>query len=247
MKKIKNLLIVLSALVFGLSVVLISAKRVSQAQVLGEVVGEVEGQMDTGNMESIEVTKDTEKKEVDYYLPYPGILPDHPLYWLKMIRDRIMLLLTPEPVAKFDRLLLYADKRLGAAQALIEGGKKELGVATATKGEKYLERTVTQFKQIKDQGKATPELTERLRKATLKHEEVLQKVLEKVPDQAKSAIQEAIEKSRHGYETVMQVREREQEQEQEQEREREEGSESEQEQEQEKEQQGGNKGETKKQ
>jgi len=21
---------------------------------------------------------------VDYYLPYPGILPDHPLYWLKI-------------------------------------------------------------------------------------------------------------------------------------------------------------------
>ena len=198
--KIKNLLIILAALVFGFSVVLVSARKVSQSQVLGEseVVEE----------ESMAVAESEDEKGVDYYLPYPGILPDHPLYWLKMIRDRVILWLTHDPVAKFDRLLLYADKRLGAAEVLIKGGKKELGVTTATKGEKYLERAVTQFKQLKNQKKVTPELIDRLKRATLKHKEVLEGVLEKVPDQAKPVIQQAMEKSKHGYETLMQIMEK---------------------------------------
>lgn len=201
--KIQNLLIVLSALVFGLSIVLISALQVSRFQVQAQTgVEEMEATQGGEKIEVKEIEMVDEREEVDYYLPYPGILPDHPLYWLKMIRDRVFLWLTRDPVAKFERLLLYADKRLGAAKALIEGGKSQLGVTTATKGEKYLERAVTQLEKVKNLGKATPELKERLTKATLKHEEVLDKVLDKVPDQAKPAIKNAIEKSRHGYERV---------------------------------------------
>ena len=113
----------------------------------------------------------TETK-VDYYLPYPGILPDHPLYWLKMVRDRVQLWLTTDSLQKAERLLLYADKRLGAGWALIEGNKADLGITTLTKAEKYLEQAVSAGQKL-GEGEKEVEFKAKLAKAIKKHEEVL--------------------------------------------------------------------------
>lgn len=110
-------------------------------------------------------------QSVDYYLPYPGILPDHPLYWLKMVRDRIGLITVTGKTAKAEKLLLYADKRLGAAWALIDGNKLPLGVSTLTKAEKYLEQAVQLRDNFPDKNK--------LDKAVKKHLEVLAILKEK--------------------------------------------------------------------
>ena len=135
-----KIFLVLSALVFGFSLVLVSALRLSfQSGELGKtVVFAQEITIEEENKEDQEATqaaelKEIETEEVNYYLAYPGILPDHPLYWLKMARARILLLLTNDQLQKFDRRLLYADKRLGAAKVLIEGNQPGLGVTTATK------------------------------------------------------------------------------------------------------------------
>lgn len=145
---------------------------------------------------------------VDYYLPYPGILPDNKLlYPIKMIRDRILLFLTFDPVQKAERLLLFADKRLNAAKALVEGGKADLGVSTLTKAEKYLERAIAQAEKAKAAGKETTALYEKLAKATLKHQEVLNELSVRLPDQAKPAIEDALRYSRQGFEAVTRVME----------------------------------------
>jgi hypothetical protein len=111
--------------------------------------------------------------QTDYYLPYPGILPDHPLYWVKMARDRLTLALTQEPVARFEKLLLFSDKRLGAAEALIKGRKFSLGVSTASKGEIYLETAVGQMEKLIKEGKASAMLQDQILRASAKHIEVL--------------------------------------------------------------------------
>lgn len=113
----------------------------------------------------------TETK-VDYYLPYPGILPDHPLYWLKMVRDRVQLWLTTDSLQRAEKLLLYADKRLGAGWALVEGNKLGLGITTLTKAEKYLEQAVNLAQKL-GEGEAEVKFKAKLAKAIKKHEEVL--------------------------------------------------------------------------
>jgi len=128
------------------------------------------------------------KAKVEYYLPYPGILPDHFLYPIKMIRDKILLFLTTEPLKRAQRLLHYADKMVEAARILVEGGKPELGVSTATKAEKYLEQAIAQERIANEKGKDTNTLLERLSKATLKHEEVLLEMSEKVTGSEKQTI-----------------------------------------------------------
>ena len=110
---------------------------------------------------------------VEYYLPYPGVLPDNKLYVLKMVRDRVRLWLTFGDEQKAQRELGYADKRLGAAAALVEGGKSELGIRTYTKAEKYLERAVyavIRLSRVDKKDVKRSLLT--LSKATAKHAEV---------------------------------------------------------------------------
>lgn len=145
---------------------------------------------------------------VDYYLPYPGILPDHFLYPLKMVRDRILLFLTTDPVKKAEVLLLFADKRLGASRALIEGGKTELGIATLTKAEKYLEQAVDQVIEANKKGKETKGLVERLMTANLKHQEVLDQLANKLSGDAKSVVEKTKETINQSYQTIKALEEK---------------------------------------
>lgn len=117
--------------------------------------------------------------KVDYYLPYPGVLPDSPLYKLKTIRDRVRLWATWDKQAKAKAQLLLADKRINAATVLAEGGKVSLGVSTATKGEKYLEESVNLAAEMVKEGKDVKSLLLTLGKATAKHSLVLEDLIAK--------------------------------------------------------------------
>jgi hypothetical protein len=197
-KKIKNILLSFLALVVSVGVVLLSAFRVSGTQAQTQMGLDPSPDSERVQVEVLDTkTLDviTTADGVDYYLPYPGILPDHPLYWLKMIRDRILLFLTRSSEDKMSRLLLYADKRIGAAQALIKGGKDQLGVTTATKAEKYLERSLAELEKLYSQEKSSSEMFQRLSKASLKHKQVINDLLNDVSDQTKPALEKALQKA----------------------------------------------------
>lgn len=111
--------------------------------------------------------------KVEYYLPYPGILPDSPLYKLKAARDKVWLWLTFSPEEKAKRELLFADKRINAAVFLMEGGKEALGVTTATKAEKYLEQAVNRAVKLSEDSRDVKSLLSTLVTASAKHMEIL--------------------------------------------------------------------------
>ena len=191
--------IVLFGLVFSFSILRASVVKARQAEVLkAEQEEEVLGETSVDGVEEKVVAEAEEA--VDYYLPYPGILPDHPFYWLKMIRDRVQLWLTSQPLAKAEKLLMYADKRLGAGWALIEGNKKELGVTTLTKGEKYLERVRAQAGKLGEGGDEI-RFKERLEKATKKHSQVLELLLEKTDEGQKEVIKQMLRLNERAGET----------------------------------------------
>ena len=137
-------------------------------------------------------TQSVQKQEIDYFLAYPGILPDHFLYPVKMIRDRIRLWLTVEPLKKAELMLLFADKRLGAGKVLIEGNKVDLGISTLSKAEKYLQRSLVQIETVQKKDEATRVFGEKLSTAAAKHEEILVSLKEKVGDSAKPALEESL-------------------------------------------------------
>src|SRR3990172_3897569 len=72
--------------------------------------------------------------EIDYPLPYPGrVLPDHLLWPVKVVRDRLWLAMTTNPLKKAEISLLLANKRLASAQALFDKEKPDLAISTLTK------------------------------------------------------------------------------------------------------------------
>lgn len=141
----------------------------------------------------------TPSPKIEYVLVYPGILPDSVLYPIKMIRDRLVLTLTLDPLKKAEVMLLLADKRLGAGKALIEGGKTELGVTTVTKGEKYLVQAVDQTVKAKKEGKDASVLKEKLSKACLKHHEVIVEFIAKTTDNNRKGLEEILKYSEQSY------------------------------------------------
>lgn len=137
---------------------------------------------------------------VKYDLAFPGILPDHPLYKMKVLRDKITLLLTRDPMKKAQYHLLLADKRIHMAAMLVDKGEVELAKETALKGENEYTLLVFLFKdEVK---KPDKNLFNRLEKAALKHQEVLRSIVNKVEDKDEKTFITVIEFSERNLEEL---------------------------------------------
>ena len=129
------------------------------------------------------------KATIDYELSYPGaVLPDHPLWPLKVLRDKLWLTFSGSTISKAEMNLLLADKRLVSAKKLFEKDKAELGYSTLTKAEKYLEQASLLEKTARDKGVDTSEFQDKLSLASLKHVEVSEEILAIAPEDAKPHI-----------------------------------------------------------
>lgn len=122
------------------------------------------------------------QEKVIYDLPYPGILPDHPLYFLKAIRDRLIDWGTRDHLKKAQLYLLYSDKRVAMAQSLVKKGKNALAFSTFSKGEKYFLKIPQLLLLAKKQGISPPPgFVEKLKLANSKHKEIAESFLKELP------------------------------------------------------------------
>lgn len=111
---------------------------------------------------------------IDYTLPYPGMLPDSPLYFLKQARDWILDKLIMDPIKKTEFYILQADKRIAMGQILDASGKAVVGEQVISKAEKYMNSAAQSLLVVKAQGKDVPGyIVDHLSKALAKHAEVL--------------------------------------------------------------------------
>jgi hypothetical protein len=141
--------------------------------------------------------------EIDYEFAYPGrILPDHPFWSLKVVRDKLWLAITSNPLKKAEIQLLFADKRLKSASILFMEGKPELAVSTLTKAEKYLEQAVKQERVAKGRGIETAEFLEKIAKASLKHRQEIEEQISMAPEDAKPMINEALNYPKRLFEEI---------------------------------------------
>jgi len=121
---------------------------------------------------------------VDYSMPYPGLLPDHPFYFLKAFRDRVLAFLISNPVKKADFDLLQSDKRIAASYLLVSQEKKiDLAQITFSKGENYFDETISQVRIAKQEGNDMRDFAHKLALANKKHEEILQSIKRDAPQQ----------------------------------------------------------------
>lgn len=119
-----------------------------------------------------------------YILPYPGILPNNPFYFLKTARDRIISFLISDPTKKADFDILQADKRLNAAVFLFNLGNQSLAETTIAKGENYFDDALSQIGEAKQQGLNITDVVNKLSLSLSKHKEVLKSLQKKAINKA---------------------------------------------------------------
>ncbi len=200
-------LLVAASLVFGGVILSVSIAKGVELGVLAQEVTMEQEEMQMEESE-IDVDDDIEEQAANYHLPYPGILPDHPLYIVKMVRDRLVEWLTFDRLKKAELFEMYADKRMGAARALIEGGQAELGVETARKAVRYQERAIEKTEEMKRDGRDVGDVANMIEKATAKHEQVLSTIEQKAAKQGQEGISKVQEKVRENRRVVLEVLDR---------------------------------------
>ena len=137
------------------------------------------------------------KPTIDYVLAYQGkILPDNPLWYIKVVRDKVWLTFTFNPIKKAELNLLFADKRLNASLELFKKNKPDLGLSVLTKSRKYMESAGKDMGDNKD-------FYNKLALSSLKHREVIeQEILPLTPEDLRPKVIKVEDYSKLTYEKV---------------------------------------------
>jgi len=193
MKLLRLMAVVMAVLILGVSMVRAREETVSVSEP-GVGMG---------------VSEMTEEGEVMYELPYPGLLPGHYLYPLKMMRDRVVEWLTFDRDKKVELMILYADKRMAAAKVLLERGEEDLGVETGLKAMMYQERAISMIEEIKAEGENVGVWANRLERGTAKYRETWRGLVEKVSEKTRPRMDEYKDKANEHNKRLQRVLERE--------------------------------------
>lgn len=125
-----------------------------------------------------------------YQLAYPGILPDSPLYFLKVLRDRIVAMLITSPQKKVDFYLLQTDKGIAMLPLLVDKNEVSLAKTTALKAENYYTMITFVYKSMGT--KPDAQVYKKLLSAADRHQEVLAGLLSKVSSDDQKVLQQVI-------------------------------------------------------
>lgn len=171
---------ILSMLVFGLLMAIIPPLSIRAQSVSPATTGK--GGSPQGTATGAAVPLPAEKS--GYLLPYPGILPDHPLFFLKKFRDTIVEWLISDPLRKGEFYLIQADKSVNTAVFLMNKNNPEAAVASLVLAGDYRQQALAQLKPASDAGKDTRPLIDRMKLAVIKHQEVMSELQPKAGEQA---------------------------------------------------------------
>lgn len=154
-------------------------------------------QLNTGIVFAQEITPSPSPKPVDYTLPYPGLLPDHPLYFLRALRDTLQEVFVSDPVKKAEYYQLQADKGISASQVLArKEGAVVLAAATAGEALTAYDKAIEAAMEAKKQGHAIQEIRNKLIESNCKHREVLEQIRDSVKESEQAAFKKEEQKAR---------------------------------------------------
>jgi len=115
----------------------------------------------------------------NYTLPYPGILPDNPLYIFKVVRDNIVTFFISDPSRKSAFYLLQSDKRIAASWYLLKEGnsKDSLALTTLSKSTNYMSQAIDELSSAKASGESINAEKDSITNALVKHIAVVESML----------------------------------------------------------------------
>jgi hypothetical protein len=144
-------------------IVLLSVSVLTQSIMAQSENQEVENSTPTGTSVS---------EELEYTLPYPGILLDHPLYVVKTFRDSIMRMFMNNPVKQIEFSLLQSDKFLSMALVFADAGKWDRAGQAVLLSQKDMEQALKEVTTARGSGVQVPShIVTNLERSTIKHKQ----------------------------------------------------------------------------
>jgi hypothetical protein len=128
-----------------------------------------------------------------------GRIPGHLFYGLDRFSERVQLAFTANNIKKGELHLKFADERLAELNKVVEKNKTKYFEKLAKDEEQEIEKAQEELQKATALGQNTTLLSQHVAAMTYKHIIVLQRVLEKVPEQARDSILHAINVSQNGY------------------------------------------------
>lgn len=125
-------------------------------------------------------------------LPKQRVAPGNPLYPLKKLYEKVQIWFAFSPEAKAALRLHYAQVRLSELNETIAKGKLQYAEKLKEDYENEINEAEKILKKTEALGRNVTALAEHVCNVTYKHVLVLERVWEKVPEQAKPAIEHAI-------------------------------------------------------
>ena len=125
-------------------------------------------------------------------------LPGDTLYPVKISTEQVIMALPGDDVAKAERALNFAERRVQEMEELAERERSQYMEMAVERYRYALNITLARMEQARSRGLAAGNVTERVAEATARHLLVLDRVWDVVPDEAKPAITHAREVSEKG-------------------------------------------------
>lgn len=137
-------------------------------------------------------------------LPDPGMLPDHPLYFLKQTMERIGDGFAFSEEAKIERGIKMAERRLAEARVMIDSDRELLVEKAFLRYSNRIESLEERLNNLEEENQDKFEsVINRVTEATLNHQEVLSDLIENKSGEVSERLQEALERSMNGHETAL--------------------------------------------
>lgn len=116
-----------------------------------------------------------------YVLPYPSIMPGGIAYKMHLVLEKIQQIWYFGSFGQFTYNLKESDKYLVEAKTLFEYQQYLLGFNSLEKSDSYFAQTLPNLQKAQKEGKDIREKQMLLHEASLKHEEVLEKMEKETP------------------------------------------------------------------
>ncbi len=139
----------------------------------------------------------------DSELPEPGLTPDSPFYFLETIAEEIVTFFNFGDLKKAARYAALAAERVAEAHAVVEKGKPEFVEKTLQRYEMQLNKSLARAERAQAQDKSVKNVMEIVAEGTGKHLTVIEGILEKVSEKARTAATKAKEVSMTGQKNAL--------------------------------------------
>jgi hypothetical protein len=145
---------------------------------------------------------------VEYMLPYPGLLPDNPLFFFRAIRDSVTRFFISDSLKKAEYDLLQADKKINTVYFLSfkRNIKDKMLISTLLESQKHFEYAIKEVTLAREQGADTAGILERMLLSARKQQEILLGLKSKILLNNKQEIEKGIKKAQNFEKLVEEIK-----------------------------------------